>query len=146
MIVSAKINHLNEIFIIELKSFDNPWSFNQIKYDLEKNTTSANWVYIQNNQVVGYVMGFQVNNEYHLNNFAVHPNYIRNKIGTRLILHIASNLKLKEINVILLEVNSNNIPARKCYESLGFKSVGKRKNYYSKGEDAILYNLDILNG
>ena len=43
----------------------------------------------------------------------------------------------------LLEVSINNITARKCYKSLGFIQVGIRKNYYSKGDDAILYDLEI---
>ena len=41
----------------------------------------------------------------------------------------------------ILEVSENNIPAQKCYQSLGFNPVGSRKNYYTEGDDAILYNL-----
>ena len=50
---------------------------------------------------------------------------------------------MQKVNVILLEVSVNNIPAQKCYQSLGFVKVGMRKDYYSKGDDAILYNLEI---
>jgi len=40
-------------------------------------------------------------------------------------------------------VSVNNFSARKCYQSLGFVQTGIRKDYYSKGDDAILYNLEI---
>jgi len=49
-----------------------------------------------------------------------------------------------DIKVILLEVSANNIPAHKCYKSLGFTQRGIRKDYYSKGDDAILYYLDLI--
>ena len=50
----------------------------------------------------------------------------------------------RNIKVILLEVSTNNIPAHKCYQSVGFIQMGVRKDYYSKGDDAILYNLDLI--
>ena len=51
--------------------------------------------------------------------------------------------RIKNLNLILLEVSVNNIPAQKCYKSFGFTSIGVRKDYYSKGDDAILYNLNL---
>jgi len=32
------------------------------------------------------------------------------------------------------------------YERNGFSAVGKRKNYYTKGKHAILYELELNNG
>lgn len=140
------INHLNEIFKIEKLSFNNPWTINNIKKDILNNNKNENWVYIEQNKVVGYIFGLILIDEYHLNNIAVDPKYLRNKIGTKLILHIISILKTKGIKFILLEVSSKNLVAQRCYKNLGFYSVGKRKNYYGKGDDAILYNLEINNG
>ena len=37
-----------------------------------------------------------------------------------------------------LEVNQINQVARNLYDKYGFKQVGRRKNYYANGEDAIL--------
>ena len=48
-----------------------------------------------------------------------------------------------DVKVILLEVSAKNIPAQKCYKSLDFNQKLIRKDYYSKGDDAILYNLDL---
>ena len=83
--------------------------------------------------------------EFHLNNIAVHPEFIRCKIATKLILHVASCLLEKNIKIILLEVSSHNIAAQKCYESLDFVQVGFRNNYYAIGDSAILYNMDLTN-
>ena len=71
------------------------------------------------------------------------PKHLRKNIGKNLINHVITKIISRNINIILLEVSIYNIPARNCYESLGFTKVGMRKNYYSEGEDAILYNLEI---
>ena len=97
--------------------------------------------------VVGYIFGWIVLDEFHLNNIAVHPDYLRRNIGKELIQHIISRVISHDIKVVLLEVSANNIPAQQCYQSVGFTQMGVRKDYYSKGEYAILYTLDlIING
>ena len=94
--------------------------------------------------VAGYIFGWIIHDEFNLNNIAVHPEYLRRSIGKELIRHIISRVIYRDIKVILLEVSANNIPAQKCYKSLGFTQMGIRKDYYSKGDDAILYNLDLI--
>ena len=144
MIVPAELQHLEEIITIENTAFNKPWTRNQIMNDIQSDTDSENWVYIMDELVAGYIFGWIILDEYHLNNIAVHPDYLRKNIGTKLIQHIISRVISLDIKVILLEVNANNIPAQKCYQSIGFTQLGKRKDYYSKGDDAILYNLDLI--
>ena len=143
MIVPAQLNQLDEIVAIENCSFEKPWKRSQLRDDLRNNIDSENWVFVQDERVVGYIFGWIIQNEFHLQNIAVHPNYLRKYIGQKLINHIISRVIDQKVNVILLEVSVYNIAARKCYQSLGFIEVGIRKDYYSKGDDAILYNLEI---
>ena len=143
MIISAQLSQLDEIVEIENSSFEKPWKRSQLMDDLRNNIDSENWVFVQDEKVVGYIFGWIIQNEFHLHNIAVHPNYLRKKIGQKLINYIISKVADQKVNVILLEVSVNNIPARKCYQSLDFFEVGVRKDYYSKGDDAILYNLEI---
>ena len=143
MIISTQISQLDEIIAIENISFEKPWTRDQIKDDIQANIDSENWVFIEDDKVVGYIFGWIIQNEFHLHNIAVHPDYLRKKIGRKLIQHIISRVADQKVNVILLEVSVNNFSARKCYQSLGFIQTGIRKDYYSKGDDAILYNLEI---
>ena len=144
MIVPAKLYHLEEIIAIENSAFNKPWTKNQIKNDILSDLDSENWVYIMDELVTGYIFGCIIQDEFHLNNIAVHPEYLRRSIGKELILHIISRVISHDIKVILLEVSANNIPAQKCYKSLGFTQRGIWKDYYSKGDDAILYYLDLI--
>jgi len=144
LIIPAKLHHLEEIIAIENSAFNKPWTRNQIKHDILSDLDSENWVYIMDELVTGYIFGWIIHDEFHLNNIAVHPEYLRRSIGKELILHIISRVISHDIKVILLEVSANNISAQKCYESLGFTQRGIRQDYYSKGDDAILYYLDLI--
>ena len=139
MIIPVELYHLEEIIAIENSAFNKPWTKNQIKDDILSGTDSENWVYIMDALVAGYIFGWLIHYEFHLNNIAVHPEYLRRSIGKELIRHIISRVISRDIKVILLEVSANNIPAQKCYKSLEFTQMGIRKDYYSKGDDAILY-------
>lgn len=44
---------------------------------------------------------------------------------------------------LFLEVSSHNAPARDLYASLGFTGCGRRRDYYSPGEDALLLELAL---
>ena len=143
MIISAELQHLEEIFTIENTAFNKPWTRNHIMNDIQSDTDSENWVYIMDEMVTGYVFGWIIHDEFNLNNIAVHPEYLQRSIGTALLRHIIARMTSRDIKLIFLEVSTHNISAQKCYKSLGFTQMGVRKNYYSRGDDAILYNLDL---
>ena len=144
MIIPVELYHLEEIIAIENSAFNKPWTKNQIKNDILSDLDSENGVYIMDELVAGYIFGWIIHDEFHLNYIAVQPEYLRRSIGKEIILHIISRVISHDIKVILLEVSANNIPAQKCYKSLGFTQMGIRKDYYSKGDDAILYYLDLI--
>ena len=144
MIIPVELYHLEEIIAIENSAFNKPWTKNQIKNDILLDTDSENWVYIMDALVAGYILGWIIHDEFHLNNIAVHPEYLRRSIGKELIRHIISRVISHDIKVKLLEVSANNIPAQKCYKSIGFTQRGIRKDYYSKGDDAFSYYLDLI--
>ena len=145
MIQSANINHLKQVLDIEKKVFFQPWTHNQLKMDLLRFEDVENLVYIDDGKVIGYILGNFILDEFHLNNIAVKKEFQSNKIGRLLIENLFYRLKNKRINKIYLEVSNNNIPAKKLYESIGFQQYSIRKNYYSKGEHALLFNMELKN-
>ena len=142
MILLASQNHLQEILNIERKSFSNPWTEDHFKYDLN-NKISVNWVYQDDEHVVGYLFGWQLIDEYHLNNIAVAESFRENGIGIQLLKNMLLCLKEVEVKSVFLEVSSSNLPARKLYEKMCFIPQSERKDYYTKGDDAILYMLEF---
>lgn len=72
----------------------------------------------------------------------VDPEMRRQGIAAAMIGIIEKNLKNQGVKKIFLEVALNNEPAKRLYESMGFKVVGSRPKYYD-GVDAILMVKDI---
>ena len=142
MIISASQNHLAGILNIERESFSKPWTEYHFKRDLN-NKISVNWVYQHDNYVIGYLFGWQVMDESHLNNIAVAESFRGNGIGIHLLKNMVSYLKDLKVKSVFLEVSSSNLPARKLYEKMGFVPQGERKDYYTKGDDAVLYMLEF---
>jgi len=139
MIVKADSHHLDSIFIIEEASFENPWSYKSFLNELN-NKISSNWVYIENNRVLGYTFGWILDLDFHINNIVVKASERRKGIAKKMIDNIIFNLKIKNI---FLEVSSSNDRAINLYKKTGFKKNGLRKKYYRNGSDAILYKMEI---
>ncbi|MDP6571009.1 MAG: ribosomal protein S18-alanine N-acetyltransferase [Candidatus Marinimicrobia bacterium] len=133
------MSHLDEITAIENAVFPHPWSKTQLQHDILTQLETENFVYIQNKSVIGYIFGWVIEEEYHLNNIAVHKDFRRRQVGRSLINHVIALLIDKNVQIIFLEVDIKNTAAQKCYESLGFEQNGRRKNYYPSGDDALLY-------
>lgn len=142
MILVAELNHLQPILEIERASFDRPWTEYHFKNDIQ-NDCSLNWVYEKDTHIIGFLFGWHILDEYHLNNIAINGNYRRQGFAQELFKHVVNDLRINEVKSMLLEVSATNLPARKLYEKLGFEAHGERKDYYTKGDDAVLYSLSL---
>jgi len=140
-IVDALEKHIDDIFQIELKCFDIPWS----KADFEREFKSNKFaVYVvayddEKHKIVGYGGMWHVVNEGHITNIAVLKEYRRQGIGMRIVEKLQSIAKNKEMIGLTLEVRRGNQEAISLYRKFGFILSGIRKEYYSDTkEDAII--------
>lgn len=74
---------------------------------------------------------------------AVDPALRRGGHGRSLLRHSEAHLSRMGVTTLHLEVRISNAPARRLYESEGWKAGGVRKAYYRDGEDAALYAREI---
>ena len=146
MIFNFTDKHLDEIANIEKKTFESPWLLEDFKSYLKKNLLSMSYIYKKGNKIAGYLMCQNIIDEVHIHNIAVDENYQNQSIGKEMIKYLIKESKRKKINKLCLEVDSSNIFALKLYARFGFYKVGKRKDYYENGNDAILMDLIIKNG
>ena len=117
--------------------FDNFWSYNVLKQELEnKNTTYI--VAKENNEVVGFAGISTCLDEATLNNIVVKKSHRNRGIGGELLeslIELCSELSMKTFT---LEVDTENEPAIHLYEKFGFKNLGIRKKYYNNSRDALI--------
>ena len=139
MIIRASSNHIQDILDIERKCFSNPWSADSFISEIN-NDIGSNWVYMIDSKLVGYLFGWYIKDEFHINNIAVHEDFRRLGIAEKMIGDIILKFILKNI---FLEVSKLNSRAILLYEKIGFKKNGVRKKYYNDNSDAILYKMEI---
>ncbi len=83
----------------------------------------------------GFCIFNHVKEESEIITMAILPKYQNQGIGFFIVKELEEILLSMNCNKIYLEVASNNLIAIHLYEKLGFKSYGKRKNYYSISKD-----------
>ncbi len=141
-IETMQISDLNSIADILLTDFDDFWTYSVFKSELQ-NPNSTYIVAKSNNLVVGFAGIWQSVDDIHITNIVVKKDHRYNGIGKMLLNKLIAICKFKKTTSITLEVNSQNIPAIKLYETFGFKNVGIRKKYYNGTEDAIIMTMEV---
>ena len=132
-------NDVPQIAALEKATFSEPWSENSIRSELS-NELSLWLVAADGEKIAGYIGSQTVLEEADMLNVAVDPAYRRQGIGRRLVEALIEAL---DAHCLSLEVRVSNEPARALYESMGFRQVGLRKNYYQKPkEDALILRKD----
>ena len=132
-------NDAVEVAKISILSFSLPWSTESYIQEI-KNPVALYLVAVINNNIVGFIGTWNVLDESHITNVAVHPDFRKQKIGSLLLENLINTCeKQHNTSSFDLEVRANNIPAQKLYSKFGFKNNGIRKGYYTDNkEDAIL--------
>lgn len=142
-IEELKPHDLDEIIAIEQVSFPTPWPRHVFDMEL-KSPRSYTRVSKMNGTVVGYIIAWNIHDEVHILNLAVHPEHRRKGIGRALLIDCLRYFSNKGIKTAILEVRVRNQDAIRLYEKIGFRSIGLRSKYYSDtGEDALVMTLDM---
>lgn len=146
-IVPMNADHLDEVAELERICFSVPWSRNMLAEELD-NLLSAFLVALDDNdKVVGYAGVQIILDEGYITNVAVRPECRRQGIAAKLLQVFLDFAKANKLTFLTLEVRASNYDAIALYGSRGFRSVGRRKNYYEHPkEDAIIMTLEFDHG
>ena len=140
MISEVNLQDLENIKGCLLTDFDNFWSYNILKQELE-NGKSKYFVAKQENEIVGFAGILLIIDQVNIMNIVVKKDKRNFGIGSSLLEEIIRYSKIHNATSITLEVNEKNIPAIKLYKKYGFKQVGLRRKYYNNEDNAILMDL-----
>ena len=144
----------NLIQVLEDDCFDkhSRWSKTMIEDSINA-TTSKFFGAFLDEQMVGYCVFSDMEQEFELLRICVLPTCQNYGIGYKLLTYAIDTLKGQltqtlstgETNyAMFLEVSANNITAQKLYTKCGFKQICVRKNYYveeNQQVDAIIMRL-----
>lgn len=142
----ANKDDLPEMSSLEAEIFSDSWGEEILAHYLELSEKDKSTYVLFDDvdeKILAYVIIQTLYDEMEIMRFAVVPNRRREGLGKKLLKLLTSKAAELELKKIILEVNSINYKAINLYKSLGFIEVGRRKNYYKQGEDALLMDLNI---
>ncbi len=144
-IVPMTADHLDEIAALERACFPDPWSRNMLAEELD-NALSAFIVALDGQgRVAGYAGLQVVLDEGNILNVAVKPEYRRMGVARRLLRVFLDFAQANRLAFLTLEVRASNYSAIALYGGLGFRSAGRRRNYYEfPKEDAIIMTKEFM--
>lgn len=126
---------------IEKECFSVPWTEPMFLQEINQQYA---FVAELDEQLVGFICGWKLADEFHITNIAVKPSHQNNKLGEHLLHYVLKQIGDSEFSFVLLEVRKANVQARGFYKKHGFKEIGVRKNYYSDPkEDAIIMSRKV---
>ena len=139
-LVTMAEEHISALAQLERECFSDPWSEKALSEELS-NPNAVFRVALIDGEVAGYVGMLHVLDEGDICNVAVFDRFRRKGVASALIQHLVDYGVENQLSFITLEVRESNIGAQKFYETMGFETIGVRKNFYDNPrEHAILMN------
>jgi [ribosomal protein S18]-alanine N-acetyltransferase len=139
---------LDEVMRVEKVAFAHPWSTELFRRELDHEWST---VLLAEEPgpggkavLLGFVIFWLVHDEVHILNVATDPAYRRRGSARALLHECLGRGQAHGAVLATLEVRKGNEAALALYQSLGFRPVGVRPNYYvDEGEDAIVMIRDL---
>ncbi len=128
----------------ERRSYQFPWSRGNFADCLQAGHVAL--VLEAHNEVIGHGVASIGAGESHLLNLCVVRDQQGKGLGRELLRHTLAAIQERGASVVFLEVRPTNWAANALYESMGFREIGRRKDYYPAAlghEDARVLALDL---
>ena len=140
----ATKENLQEIMEIEktTSADDLPWSENAFLESFN-NSSFECFIIKENEKNVGFLAIMNLGVEYEILRIVTTSKFRGQGVAIKLLDFLFKKAQEEGVKEIFLEVNQFNYPAMLLYEKTGFKVVGERVDYYSKGQNALIMRKDI---
>lgn len=123
---------LRHVFRLERLSQPTPWPMSLFRRQLRGGASC--WVLERGRQIIGFGIVDFVADWAHVMNMCVAPEFRRQGLGRRLLLHLLGVASQRGFRRAWLEVRVTNRPAILLYTRLGFRTRRIRKGYYRTRE------------
>ena len=137
------IEDLESIKNILISDFDNFWSYDVLKDELECKNSYVIIAKNNENTIIGFACLKVILDEADIMNIVVRKTFRHNGIGSVLLDNLISYSKNSNLKSITLEVNENNLSAIHLYNKFSFDKLGIRKKYYNGENDAIIMSKQL---
>lgn len=94
-------------------------------------------------ELAGFLLARWAGDEAEVLTLAVAPGFRRRGVAREMMSVLIEDLRRRGTKLLYLEMAAKNRSAEGLYSSLGFSQVGRRKEYYRDGTDALVLRLAI---
>ena len=144
LVRDAEERDLSFLCELEASVFSDPWSEGAMRSHLCSDY-AISIVAEEDGERLGYLLGTVLAPESELYRIAVSPSLRRRGAGRLLLDAFLDRVRSLGAETVYLEVRESNLPARTLYESVGFREIGIRKNYYHRpDENAVILVKGLL--
>lgn len=131
--------HVRSVMKIEQQVYPKPWTPGVFHQEIANRDGSRCYVVARSGStLLGYGGFLTAGEDAHITNVAVDPTWQRHGIGTRVLLTLAREARVRGLQHLTLEVRVSNGAAQELYRRFGFVPAGVRRRYYENVEDAIV--------
>lgn len=138
MIKVLRKNNLNELVKLEGICFSHPWVEKDFQAILTRDKTAAFYYSIDGN-MVGYIIYEMKPKHILLINIAVHPDFRRRKIGTKLISNLIEKLNSNARTEIVSYIDEYNLEAQLFLKKKKFLATRSIKHFFDNDSSAIFF-------
>ena len=144
MVSVLEINQKNIDLCIELDSCSiKLWTKKQWQSEIKKKGVKVLALFLSS-KIIGVTVFQVVVDEAHIHYFSIHPEFRKNGYGSFLMNNAIDRCQNLGLKKILLEVSESNLIAENFYANFNFLTVGRRRNYYKDGSDAVLKEKKLI--
>ena len=113
------------------------WTKKQWEFEFNKQGVKVVAILFRKKIIGIYVVQIIIDEAY-INYFSIKQKYRQKGYGSYLMCYLIEQCEKLSVKKILLEVSDKNLNAEIFYNKFNFLNVGRRKNYYKDGSDAVL--------
>lgn len=138
------IEFLPDVVELDQRCFGGLWSLDHYQRELESpnsdliilEAVSSNL--LRGKAVIGLGCLWAILDEAHITILAVDPNFQGQGLGKLMLHELLTIAQRRGLERATLEVRASNAIALHLYSKLDFRQAGRRRRYYSDGEDALI--------
>lgn len=123
------------------------WGYKEL-HELLSVTGTTSFVICRDEEPIGFALLRVIAGEGELITFCILPKWCNNGYATTFLEWITDTMQLRSIKRLFLEVRENNEAAIKLYKKGSFKTIGRRKGYYSSHQaeniDALVMQYQLI--
>ena len=111
---------------IDVLSFSLPWPERSFRFEVTENRVARGWVAEVDGKIAAMLVLWFIIDEAHIATIAVHPDFRRQGIGEKILLHALRTVQEEGAQRAFLEVRAGNVAAQAMYKKYGFEVTGVR--------------------